>query len=179
MGDDTKEIVLRVKGGNLEAFGELVRRHELGVRAFLVARLDDRHEAEDLAQEVFVTAHRNLDAYAPDRPLAAWLRGIAANLLRNYLRKRRVPTDTEAALAGSIERALPEPGLAVEALRRCVEGLDPADRALVERRYAQERPLAEIGRALDLKHSALTMTLHRIRVRLRDCMEGRLAGRAR
>jgi len=95
------------------------------------------------------------------------------------LRKRRVPTDTEAALAGSIERALPEPGLAVEALRRCVEGLDPADRALVDRRYAQEQPLAEIGRALDLKRSALTMTLHRIRVRLRDCMEGRLAGRAR
>lgn len=178
MEEDTRTIVQRVRGGDLEAFGALVRRHELGVRAFLAARLDDRHEAEDLAQEVFVTAYRNLETYSPDRPLAAWLRGIASNLLRNHLRKRREAPGAEAFLEGLIEKAAPDPGRAVEALRRCVEGLDPAARELVERRYTKEQPLAEIGQALDLKHSALTMTLYRLRVRLRDCMGRRLAGEA-
>lgn len=175
MGDETREIVLRVRGGDLEAFGALVRRHELGVRAFLAARLDDRHEAEDLAQEVFVTAYRNLDGYSPDRPLGAWLRGIAANLLRNHLRKRRESPGAETFLAALVEKVVPDPGRAVDALRRCVESLDHRSRELVERRYAHDQPLADIGQALDVKHSALTMTLHRLRVRLRDCMERRLA----
>ncbi len=178
MGDDTRAIVVRVREGDLAAFGALVRRHELGVRAFLAARLDDRHEAEDLAQEVFVAAYRNLDSYAPDRPFGAWLRGIVANFLRNHLRKRRETPGADALLAGLIEKVVPDPGRAVEALRRCVEGLDARSRELVERRYAQEEALAEIGRALNLQHSALTMSLHRLRVRLRDCMERRLAGEA-
>ncbi len=175
MGDETRAIVLRVRGGDLEAFGALVRRYELGVRAYLAARLDDRHEAEDLAQEVFVTAYRNLDSYAPERPLGAWLRGMAANLLRNHLRKRREAPGAEGFLAALVEKVAPDPGRAVEALRRCVEGLDARSRELVERRYAREEPLAEIGRALELQHSALTMSLHRLRARLRDCMERRLA----
>ena len=178
MGDDTRAIVLRVRGGDLEAFGALVRRHELGVRAYLAARLEDRHEAEDLAQEVFVTAYRNLESFAPDRPLSAWLRGIASNLLRNHLRKRRESWGADAFLAALVDKVVPDPGLAVEALRRCVAGLDAPSRELVEHRYAQEQPLAEIGQALDLKRSALTMSLHRLRVRLRDCMQRRLAGEA-
>jgi RNA polymerase sigma-70 factor (ECF subfamily) len=179
MADDTKEIVLRARGGDLEAFGRLVRRHELGVRAFLAARLDDRHEAEDLAQEVFITAYRNLETFAPDRPLSAWLRGIASNLLRNHLRKRRESSGADAFLAGLVDKVVPDPGRAVEALRRCVEGLDAPSRELVDRRYTQDQPLAEIGQALDLKHSALTMNLHRLRIRLRDCMQRRVAEEAR
>ncbi len=59
------------------------------------------------------------------------------------------------------------------ALRRCLGKLDGPMRELVRLRYLEETPLADLGRLLDVHHSTLTMRLHRLRERLKACMEGR------
>lgn len=181
----TPEIVAQVLAGNVDAFGALVERHQLPVRAFMAARLADRHEAEDLAQEVFVIAYQKLAEYDPSRPLGAWLRGIAANVLRNHLRRRHetAPGELEGILEARAAQIEEDRGGAplVLALRQCLEGLAPHARELVERRYAHGQSLADLGRALAKQHSALTMALHRIRQQLKDCVErrlGSLGGRA-
>lgn len=176
--DDTRELVKRVLAGDVEAFGTLVQRHELAVRAFMAARLADRHEAEDLAQEVFVTAYQKLASFDATQPMAPWLRGVATNILRNRLRRRSEATgrEIEALLDDRVAKLEEDHGGAprVVALRRCLETLAPHARDLVERRYARGESLAELSRHLAKRHSALTMSLYRVRAQLRECIERRL-----
>lgn len=88
------------------AFGELVRRHQSPVRGFLT-RLTrgDSHRADDLAQETFLKAWKNLPAYRGDAKFSTWLFGIAFNEFRAAARKR-----TEW-LAGDLTGDLADHGL--------------------------------------------------------------------
>ena len=72
------------------AFGELVRRYQSPVRAFL-ARMTrgDTHLADDLAQETFVKAWRKLHTYRGGARFSTWLFGIAVNEFRNMARQRK------------------------------------------------------------------------------------------
>src|SRR6478735_8996949 len=77
------------RDGDLESFGALVRRYEATVRGYFRVRLRDWAAADDLAQDVFVTAFRRIREFRGDSSFATWLRSIALNHLRNYLRKHR------------------------------------------------------------------------------------------
>jgi len=182
MGDDIAALVERVIDGDVDAFGVIVKEYQDSVRAHLAARLRDRHEADDLAQEVFLTAYSRIATYDPERPIRAWLRGITDNLLRNYLRKRRESAQgsadeivvlLESRLSAKREHV--ESDGVLNALRGCLQGLDDGSRSLIEKRYADEMPLSQLCAETRRKHSALTMALHRLREKLRDCVRGKLA----
>ncbi len=171
------EIVARVLAGDVNAFGALVLRHEVGIRAYMAVRLDDPHEAEDLAQEVFLIAFRKLGDFDVARPMSAWLRGIAANVLRNRLRKREAaPAESPELLEQGAARLEEERGGGplAQALQQCLDHLEPRARELVERRYGRGDSVGDICRDLQRQHSAVTMALHRIRQQLRQCIQRRL-----
>lgn len=178
---DDVDLVTSCRQGNLEAFSQVVLRYQTGVRAYLAVRMNNPHDAEDLAQEVFVLAFRKLPEFDPARPLAPWLRGIAFNLLRNHLRKshvqRTTPVEDIEALVNQEVGASFEAGGEAEqyaAMRECLQRLDGTSRRLVEARYEEGVEVAELCSRLGRKHSAVTMHLHRIRQQLRNCMELRL-----
>jgi RNA polymerase sigma-70 factor (ECF subfamily) len=86
------------------AFGELVRRYQSPVRAFLARMLHgDSHLADDLAQETFVKAWRNLKSFRGDARFSTWLFGIAYHEFLGEARRRK-----EFALADMSELP-PEP----------------------------------------------------------------------
>jgi RNA polymerase sigma-70 factor (ECF subfamily) len=87
------------------AFGELVRRHQSPVRAFL-ARMTrgDSHLADDLAQETFLKAWQKLQTYRGSAKFSTWLFGIAINEFRSAARQRK-----ELALEDVQEQPLEEP----------------------------------------------------------------------
>jgi RNA polymerase sigma-70 factor (ECF subfamily) len=179
--DNEMQLVRAAQQGDVEALAALVVRHQQGVRACLAARLDDPHEAEDLAQEVFVTALRKLDQFDPESPLAPWLRSIAMNLLRNHWRKFRAhPIGGNAELANLLDQRVAldctperEPAL-VHALHECVEQLDGPARELLRRRYGEEQSVREIAALLQRGYSAVTMQLHRLRELLTGCIESKV-----
>ncbi len=72
------------------AFGELVRRHQSPVRAFL-ARMarGDAHLADDLAQETFLKAWKKLHSFRGNSRFSTWLFGIAFNEFRDAARRRK------------------------------------------------------------------------------------------
>ena len=84
-------VVAAVAVGDQAAFEELWRRFAPTVNGFAVRRLGDRAAAEDLVQDVFITAWRSAPSYDPDRaPVGAWLMTIARNRLIDRIRRASV-----------------------------------------------------------------------------------------
>src|SRR5687768_9203764 len=83
------DLVESARRGDVAAFGELVRRHQGQVIAVAISILGDRAEAEDLAQETFIRASRNLDLLADPEKFPRWVRRIAFGVCIDWLRSFR------------------------------------------------------------------------------------------
>ena len=85
------DLIARVRlDDDRHAFGELVRRHQSAVRGFLRRLSGGRHAlADDLAQETFLSAYRDLGRYRGDAAFSTWLLGIAYNHFRSARRRER------------------------------------------------------------------------------------------
>ena len=166
---------------DLNDFAMIVDEHQKAIRSFVAARIDDPFEAQDLSQEVFLVAYRKLDEFDPSRPLRPWLYGIASNLVKNHRRKLRDATLHEA---GEVLRLLDaeiesldvrwQNDTIFEALEKCLARLESDARRLLRLRYEDGLEIAEIRAAVGGRHSTITMRLHRLRERLRECIELRL-----
>lgn len=170
------ELAERARGGDVDAYAELVRRHqEVAVRtAFLIAG----GEAEDAAQEAFVRAYRALPRFRPGAPFRPWLLTIVANEARN---RRRAWRRREALHLRSLRDrppgdAAPSPEAAVlarerrEALLRAVEGLRERDRLLVACRYFLDLSEAETAAVLGVPRGTVKSRLSRTLARLRKAL---------
>ncbi|MCA1651976.1 MAG: sigma-70 family RNA polymerase sigma factor [Acidobacteria bacterium] len=176
------ELIGAAQAGSVDAFSELVRRYQRAVRTCLAARMSDAHEAEDLAQEVFVTAFERLRQFDRTRPLGPWLRGIAINLLRNHRRKFRPEYIGGCEELGrlledevSVRCTEAYEGRVHAALAECLGRIDGPSRELLRRRYAEEASVRTLAAELQRGYSAVTMQLHRLRTLLAACIEGKLA----
>ena len=87
--DEDAALVGRARSGDAGAFGELVRRHQRSARAVAVSLVGDWAEAEDLAQDAFVRAHRNLDLLADAGRFGGWLRQIVFGVSIDWVRAHR------------------------------------------------------------------------------------------
>src|SRR5437016_4958520 len=83
------DLMCAAAGGDEEAFAELVRRHRSWVRALLLAVVRNPDPAEDLTQEAFCRVYRNLEEYEPQGRFVAWLKRIALNQAKDFLRRER------------------------------------------------------------------------------------------
>jgi RNA polymerase sigma-70 factor (ECF subfamily) len=116
---DEAALVRAARNGDREAFMQLVRVHQAGVRAFAHGLVGDRGLAEDIAQEAFLRAWRGLGAFRGDAAFATWLYAIARRAAVDEIRRpavRTVPVEQVAeqadrrsrdpVLRGDLERAL-------------------------------------------------------------------------
>lgn len=169
-------LIERSVRGDLEAFSELVRRNEGWLRATLRSQLSDWTAADDLAQEVFLTAFHKIRTYRGGAPFQAWLRGIATNHFRNFIRKKRELLVGDSSLNQLMERQMEErePAESWEALQQCLDEMPSGGRALLEERYLMNRPLGEIAKESGKRYSTMSMQLFRLRELLAECVERRL-----
>lgn len=164
------DIVLRVRHGDLEAYGELIQRYQASVFNVCLRVLGERREAEDMAQETFIRAHQRLDSFDAGRPFGPWIRRVAANLCLNHLERSRGGTlpfdeDHDVALASALgdPEAMLEEREANEALRAGLLSLPPRCRIVVEMRHYQSLTYQEIAVELSLPMSDVKSYLHRTR----------------
>jgi RNA polymerase sigma-70 factor (ECF subfamily) len=83
-----RELVMRAKAGDYDAFEELVRRYQRRVYTLAYNMTGNKEDAEDMVQEVFVRAYRSLDGFKGDSSFFTWLYRIAVNRTINFLKKR-------------------------------------------------------------------------------------------
>lgn len=83
------ELTAKAATGDRQAFGELVRRHNAGVRGVLMRMGADPATADDVAQDAFLTAFSRISEFRGEGAFAGWVKRIAA---RQYLRRVRRPS---------------------------------------------------------------------------------------
>ena len=179
---EDKALVCQAKRGNINAFTELVKRYEVDVRSFLAVRLNNHYESDDLAQETFIVAFNKLNEFDENRPFRPWLKGIAYNLLKNYWRKHRTVLvgsneeldmliDERIHQSFSDERDVDS----LNALEACVQSLDVDTKNLLNQHYINDKSVGNLTKEYGVSHSTMTMRLHRIRAKLKDCITLKLS----
>lgn len=180
-----KELVDRARTGDTEAFGILVKDFSVAVRSMCLLRAPDPDRADDLSQQVFLIAWKRLPELAPGSAWWPWLESVGRNLLRNEWRrvqrergfKQRYTVawlaerDVEAADPGDAEMQAAQ----MERLRDCMEQLPAKLRKLVKMRYEAGCSSEDIAGKMGGSASAVRQMLVRLRMRLRNCVERRLA----
>ena len=97
----------RARDGDQRAFGQLVELHHPRVWRFLLRRVGNRHDADELTQETFLAAWQRLPGFRGEAQFTTWLLGIALNLARNHhnrrqAQRREVELPDEAALDAAL-----------------------------------------------------------------------------
>jgi RNA polymerase sigma-70 factor (ECF subfamily) len=173
------ELVARAKRGDLDAFEQLVREHQ-GI-AFRTAYVitGSAADAEEVAQDAFVKAHRALGRFREGAPLRPWLLAIVANEARNRRRAegRREGLALRAAHELPSGDAAPSPeGRALAAEERAgllaaLERLSDADRLVLSCRYLLDLGEEETGEVLSLRRGTVKSRTSRALGRLREQLE--------
>ncbi len=164
--NDCAELVRAARDGDRSAFAELYRQYTRMVHGVVLARVSYA-DAEDLVQDVFLTALRRLDALREPAAFPGWLATIARNRAADHL--RRQPRDAPLAEADGIsgdDRSAPLAIIAViRSLPECYS--EPLVLRLVEGMTGPE-----IAARTGLTHGSVRVNLHRGMKLLRAALEG-------
>lgn len=140
---------------------ELFSRHYQDVARWCLRFTGDRELAADLAQEVFLKAHRHLDSFRGLSRFSTWLYSISRNEFINYLQQRGpVSTESEEALADvpAFEPGPEENATKNSRARRVYDllarTLDDTERTVFTLHYGDDMPLENITQALSLKNAS-------------------------
>jgi RNA polymerase sigma-70 factor, ECF subfamily len=102
------ELAALAHAGDRDAFGELVARYAAQARRLARTILQDPDDADDAAQDGFLSAWRYLGRYDPGRPFGPWLLRIVANAAADRRRRRRVRQTDELSPTAAAKSAGPE-----------------------------------------------------------------------
>jgi len=158
-------------------FNRLVKEHQAMVYSVAWHFLRDRPLAEEVAQDVFLSLHRNLATIESPRHATAWLRKVAVQraIDAGRRRKRQPRIGLEEVPEPVTFDPRYDPWLG-ESLRRMVASLPEAQRMVVILRYQEELEPAEIAGLLEMPLATVKSHLHRALALLREKMERRGLG---
>ncbi len=149
------ELVQQVRGGNRQAFTELMRRYQH--RVYWTARriVGSHDDADDIAQETFIKAYLSLGDFRGDASFFTWLYRIAVNLSLNAVRKQQLVSYLRQSEL--LERFLPQQGdpssdleqkEMESTLLRAIQELPEKQKAVFVMRYFDELSYEEISQIL-------------------------------
>lgn len=187
-----RRLIRRLKDRDERAFSMLIE--EQGDRVFNLCfrMLGNRQEAEDLAQEVFITVFKSVDSFRGDSKLSTWLYRIASNLSKNrikYLARRHDRSKVEFdegvdrnaandALTSPKQEKRPDENMEGQQLeqimQKAISELEEDHRILIVLRDIEELSYEEICEITDLAQGTVKSRLHRARLALRKKMMTRM-----
>jgi RNA polymerase sigma-70 factor (ECF subfamily) len=171
-----RELVEAARSGDLRAYETLVRRYQDRIHAVVARMVEGPEIAEELTQDVFVKAYRNLRSFRHEARFSTWLHRIAANACLDHhgSRARREARaarslDEPEGEAGTLASRDPRPDEVVEGAEleahfaRCLETLAPIHRQAFVLRHQEDRSYEEIAAILDITIANAKVRVHRAR----------------
>ena len=174
--------VSRARGGDAEAFRLLVERHSQPLFRVAYRMTGNEHDADDVVQEAFLRAYRQLDSFEERANFGTWLHRIAINCALDLLRARgrldrHYGGDPETAeMTGAAKTEAEQHRLLVSAELReqvaaAMERLSGNERTAFVLRHFEGMPVEEIGKTMGIQVNAAKHTIFRAVRKLREALE--------
>jgi RNA polymerase sigma-70 factor, ECF subfamily len=176
-GQEDDVLIARTLKGEMAAFDEIMTRYRDKIFSFVSHTLRDPHEAEDVAQEVFIRAYKSLRHFRGDAKLFTWLYRIAMNVM--YTRTRRAARHRWVHAQAFREKGdafAPVPRTPEELaesreqstmILMAIKQLDPRFREVVVLRELEGLDVREVAEILNLPEGTVKSRLHRALADLR------------
>jgi len=167
-------LVKRCLSGEAAATRELVERFQNDVLAVCRRLLAHLHDAEDVAQEVFLRVFRSLSRWDNDRPLRPWVLGIAVNRCRTWIGKRaKAPALADYLDESPDCKPADDSAEMVREIRAAVDALREEYREVFVLFHEQGQPYEEIAEAVGRPVGTVKTWLHRARLEVLDRLRSR------
>jgi RNA polymerase sigma-70 factor (ECF subfamily) len=171
---EEKRLVQRCLRGEEEAMRHLVEKHQGDVYGLCVRMLGDRHEAEDVAQEVFLRVFRSLHRWDAVRPFRPWVMGITINRCRTWLSQRsRRPELADYLQHTALSRPEDDSAELIREIRQAVNGLRGEYREVFILFHEQGLPYESIAESLERPVGTVKTWLHRARMEVLEKLRRR------
>lgn len=183
-GELAPGVVARAAGGDEEAFHLIFNRYGKPILSFINNHVRNQDLADDLTQETFVRAYRNLGGLREESRLSTWLFGIAKNVVYESLRQsrrdqRNVALDEPESLQLESTAVLPEEMMRDrelnEAIASALSLLDDDKRTVFSLKIFHEKSYEEISQITGHSVGKLKTDLHRARAEMRKRIATHLA----
>jgi len=178
---DEAQIIASILAGNTHLFHDLIRPHERSVYAMALSLLHNEADAEDVAQEAFLKAFRNLGKFRGESKFSTWLISITLNEARGRLRSKKnvklesldEPREGEGTVTPALLRDWREiPSEALERqeirqmLQQAITDLPVIYREVFLLRDVEDLSVNQSAEALGISIASVKVRLHRARIML-------------
>ncbi len=176
---DEESVVRRAQQHDQAALTQIYEENFDKIYRYIVLKIGDRTEAEDMTQQVFLSAFKSISSfkYRKGTPFSSWLYRIAHNQIVDYWRKKskRPTVPLEESLAsssssGSDPRQEAEHSLEVAQLVSATRQLTKAQQEVISLRFAGELSVAQAAKAMGKSEGAVKALQHSAIVSLRKLL---------
>ena len=179
MNNNDTDMIQRILDGDQQAFTELVEKYQKQVHALVWQKIGDFHIAQEITQDVFLSAFQKLSTLKQHNRLAGWLYVIADNKCKNWFRKKRLtyqsleetdPVELEEVyyseyMTHQREAAAKRKRRGI--VQKLLSTLQESDRTVVNLYYIAEMSCEDIGKFMGMSPNTVRSKLHRARNRLK------------
>ena len=171
---DEKEIIQQCLQGNTNAFAQMVNHYQYRVIAVAANITGDPEEARDVAQDVFVQAYQNLNAFDPNRSFKNWLMGITVKRSIDRLRK----FNSFNRFVGKYKKTIPmiqnpKTGLVENTLliQTLMKNLKGKERSILTLRLKEDISARDLGHIFNCSENTIRVHLFKARQKIKKALE--------
>ena len=183
---DDRNLVRGLKAGNASAFKELFDAYSSLVYSVALRMLQDRKDAEDVTQDVFLQAYKSLRHFRGESQVSTWLYRITVNLSLNFQRARKHrqqlfipkaagdsdPTEGDRQISGFAGPADENPSIKLEEretgriVQEAINSLPDQQRVALMLHHYEGLSYGEIAKVMDVTVASVESRLHRAKITL-------------
>ena len=151
------------------------------IRSFIARNGVSIDDVDDVAQEVYIVYYKNFDKRPEDKNISAWLKGIAKNICLHYFRTKKTSKkhmESVMDILSTVQTPFNEvshKSKAVTALKSCMQNLSEKNLKIMKLFYQDGKGYGAISRLFNTTAKTIGMTLYRIKVSLKQCIQRKIS----